>query len=123
MKHITSIAITTMALLFITAGWITISLTRENARLKEKAKVYDEICLATKASVGNDIFFLGRSQDELMRQFVLDGYDNRQIGNRTRMFDWCSHDTVDLHALAACRNRRDYPCIVNILKKVEAKIP
>jgi hypothetical protein len=122
-NRIARITIATTALLFIAAGWITISLTRENNRLKEKAKVYDEICLAIKSAVGSDIFFLGRSEDEPMRQFVLDGYDNRQIGNRTRMFDWCSHDTVDLHALAACRNRRDYPCIVNILKAVEAKIP
>lgn len=108
------------ASLLLLAMW-TVQRRRAEA-LAVKADSYDEICAAVKASVDNDIFFLGR-EDEPMRRFVLEQYENRWISARVRMFGWCTHDSIDLETLAGCSQRRDYPCVVQILKAVSARIP
>lgn len=97
----------------------------------EKSKIYDEICSATKAHVRGSISFLKRNEDPQMQDFTLEQFDNRHIGETVRMFDWCTKGaeadrkvtTDDIRELAGCRNRRDIPCVVRILKDVESRIP
>lgn len=100
----------------------------------EKAKVYDEICAATKAHIRSSISFLNRNEDPQMQDYILEQFDNRHLGETVRIFDWCSKgpevgratstdELEKLGELSSCRNRRDIPCVVRMLKDVESKIP